>query len=154
MAAFTDYFENKLVDQIFRGQAYAFPATLYVGLLTAAPTDSAAGTEVVTGATTNYARVGVACSLANWAGTQGAGTTVASSGSSGGTSNNAAITFGAPTAAASGGVSWGSVQAVGIYDAPTGGNLLMYSTMPAKTVNAGDSAPSFAIGALTPQVDN
>lgn len=28
MSSFTDYFENKLVDQIFRGQAYTFPASL------------------------------------------------------------------------------------------------------------------------------
>src|SRR6185312_7402761 len=40
-----------------------------------------------------YARVAVPSSLANFAGTQGAGTTTASSGSSAVTSNNAAITW-------------------------------------------------------------
>ena len=36
MASKTNYFENKLIDQIFRGQAFSFPGTLYVALFTAA----------------------------------------------------------------------------------------------------------------------
>lgn len=146
MAAWTDYFENKLVDQIFRAQAFTFPATLHIGLLTAAPSDSSAGTEVSGG---SYARVAVTCSLANWAGTQGAGTTVASSGTTGTTSNNNAITFPTPTA------NWGTITHFAIYDASTAGNMLAYAALTAsKTVNNGDPAPSFAAGALTVQVDN
>lgn len=146
MGMFTDYFENKLVDQVFRGQAYTFPATLYVGLLTAAPSDAAAGTEVSGG---SYARVGVAGSLANWAGTQAAGSTTASSGTGGTTSNNNAITFPAPTA------NWGTATHWAIYDAASGGNMLMYGSLTAsKTINNGDAAPSFAAGALSLQVDN
>jgi hypothetical protein len=146
MAAMSDYLENKLIDQIFRGQAFSFPATLYVGLLTAVPTDGTAGTEVTGG---SYARVGVAASLTNFAGTQAAGSTVASSGTGGTTSNNGAITFPAPTA------NWGSVTAFGIYDAASGGNLLFYGTLgTAKTVNNGDAAPSFAAAQLSIQIDN
>ena len=58
MAAMTDYLENKLIDFLFRAQALGItgatagagtgPATLYVGLLTAAPSDSAAGTAILT----------------------------------------------------------------------------------------------------------
>jgi len=146
MGMFSDYFENKLVDQIFRNQAYTFPATLYVGLLTAAPSDSSGGTEVTGG---SYSRVGVACSLANWAGTQAAGSSTASTGTGGTTSNNAAITFTAPTA------NWGTVTHWAIYDAASGGNLLIYGSLAAsKTVNNGDAAPSFAAGSLSLQVDN
>lgn len=146
MGAKTDYFENKLIDQIFRGQAYTFPSTLYVGLLTAAPSDSAAGTEVTGG---SYARVGVAGSLANWSGTQAAASTTASSGTGGTTSNNIALTFPAPTA------NWGVVTHFGIYDAASGGNLLIYGTLTAsKTINNGDAAPSFPVGTLTYQEDN
>lgn len=146
MAAMTDYLENKLIDQLFRGQAYAFPATLYIGLLTAAPSDSAAGTEVAGGA---YARVAVASSLSNWAGTQAAASTTASSGTGGTTSNNGAITFPAPTA------NWGSVTHFAIYDAASAGNMLVWGALTAaKTVNNGDAAPSFAAAALTFQVDN
>jgi hypothetical protein len=146
MAAMTDYLENKIIDWLLRGQSFTPPSTVYVGLFTAAPTDAGGGTEVSGG---SYARVGVACTLANWAGTQGAGSTTASTGSSGTTSNNVAITFPAPTA------NWGTVTAFGLFDAPTGGNLLIYGNLTTpKTINNGDGAPSFAAGALTFQDDN
>lgn len=146
MAGMSDYLENKLVDWLLRGQAFTPPATVYVGLLTAAPSDTGGGTEVSGG---SYARVAVASSLANWAGTQAAASTAASSGTSGTTSNNAAITFPTPTA------NWGVVTHFAIYDASTAGNLLFYGALgTSKTVNNGDSAPSFAAAQLTVQIDN
>lgn len=142
----TDYAENKLVDALLRGQAIGTPATWYVALYTACPTDSTAGTEVTGG---SYARVGVTASLANWAGTQSAGSTVASTGTTGTTSNNGVITFPAPTA------NWGSVTCWGLADALTAGNIWVYSALTvAKTINNGDAAPSFAAGAATFQIDN
>lgn len=146
MAAMTNYLENKLIDQLFRGQAFSFPSTLYFAAFTASPSDTGGGTEVSGGA---YARVGVVASMANFAGTQAAGSTVASSGNTGTTSNNAAITFPAPTA------NWGTVVGIGIFDASTGGNMLYYGDLTSsKVVNNGDAAPSFAAGAFTYQVDN
>lgn len=156
MAAMTDFLENKFNDWFFRGQAIGItgataaagtgPATLYVGLLTSSPADAGGGVEVTGG---SYARVAVTSSLANWAGTQAAASTTASTGSSGTTSNNAAITFPAPTA------NWGSVTHWGIWDAVSGGNLLIYAPLNvAKTVNNGDAAPSFAAAALSFQWDN
>ena len=146
MAAFTDYLENKLIDQLFRAQPYTFPSTLHYGLLTAAPTDSTGGTEVTGGA---YARIGVICSLANFAGTQGAGTTAASSGVSGATSNNAPITFPANTAA------WGTVTHYGIWDAATGGNLMMWGVLSvAKVIGVGEAQQAFAADVAIFQVDN
>lgn len=146
MAAKSDYLENKIIDWLFRGQTFTPPTTLFFGLLTANANDAGTLTEVSGG---SYARVGVAASLANFAGTQGAGTTVASSGTSGTTSNNGTITFPAPTA------NWGSIVGMGVWDASTGGNLLVYAALgTAKTVNSGDSAPSFAAGAFTYQDDN
>lgn len=146
MAAMTDYLENKLIDQLFRNQAFTFPTTLHIGLLTAAPADGTAGTEVSGG---SYARVAVGCSLANWAGTQAAASTTASTGSSGTTSNNATITFPAPSA------NWGVVTHFAIYDAASGGNMLIYGSLGAsKTINNGDAAPSFAAAALSFQIDN
>jgi hypothetical protein len=134
MSAMSDYLENKLVDFLFRGQSYSPPATLYFGLLTAAPSDSGGGTEVSGG---SYARVGVAASLANFSGTQAAASTTASSGTGGRTSNNGAITFPAPTA------NWGVCSHFGIYDASSGGNLMFHGALTAsKTVNNGDPAPS------------
>lgn len=113
----------------------------YIGLLTAAPSDSGGGTEVSGG---SYARVTVANTLANWAGTQSAGSTTYSTGTAALTSNNNAITFPSPTA------NWGSVTHMGIYDNLTSGNLLYWVALAvAKTVNNGDAAPSFAAAALT-----
>lgn len=156
MAALSDFAENKLIDWMLRAQAIGItgasaaagtgPTTTWVALFTANPSDTGGGTEVTGG---SYARVSVTSSLANWAGTQSAGSTTASSGTSGTTSNNNAITFPAPTA------NWGVVTGVGIFDAVTGGNLLIWSALTVnKTVNNGDAAPSFAAGALTFQIDN
>lgn len=145
MSALSDYLENKLIDHVLRGQAYSAPATLYCALLTAAPSDAGGGTEVSGG---GYARVAVASSLANWAGTQGAGTTVASSGNSGTTSNNAAISFPTPSAG------WGTVTHSAVYDAATGGNLLWHAALGvSKTINTGDSV-SFPAGTFSLQIDN
>jgi len=156
MAAMSDSFENKYIDWFFRAQALGVagasaaagtgPTSLFVGLLTANPTDSTAGTEVTGG---SYARVAVVSSLANWAGTQGAGTTVASSGASGTTSNNGVITFPTPSAP------WGVVTGFAIYDSLTAGAILYFGALTAnKTINNGDPAPSYAAAALTVQVDN
>lgn len=145
MTAASDYFENKLVDWLFRAQAYSPPATLYVALLTAAPSDTGGGTEVTGG---NYARVGVTGSLANWAGTQSAGSTTASSGTGGVTSNNNVITFPTPNA------NWGTVTHFGIYDASTSGNLLLWGPLSsAKAVFSGD-AVSIQAGQLQIQMDD
>lgn len=149
MAAMSDYLENKLIDHVFRGVAYTAPTNLYIGLLTAAPSDTGGGTEVST-TSTGYGRVTVAASVSTWAATNGATTTTnPSSGTTGTTSNNAAITFGVPTA------TWGSITHFGIYDAATAGNLLFWGALTtAKTVNNGDAAPAFAISALSIQIDN
>ena len=97
----------------------------------------------------SYARVSVTGSLANFAGTQGAGTTLASTGTSGTTSNNIAITFPAPTA------NWGVIFGWVDVDALTAGNAWVYTALTTpKTVNSGDAAPSFSAGALTFQIDN
>jgi hypothetical protein len=131
MSAMSDFLENRLIDQLFRGQTAPTTTTLHVGLLTAAPSDSGGGTEVTGG---SYARVAVTSSLANWAGTQSAGSTVASTGSGGQTSNNAAITVPTPSAG------WGNVTHFGIYDAATGGNLLFWGALTiAKTINQADT---------------
>lgn len=144
--ALSDYLENKVIDTLLRGQPYTMPATVYVGLATTSGSDAACGTEVTGG---SYSRVAVASSLANWAGTQSAGSTTASTGTGGTTSNNAAITFPAPTA------SWGQVVEYCVFDAASAGNLLWRTALTApKTINNGDAAPSFATGAATFQIDN
>ena len=139
MSQMSDYLENKLVDHIFRSASFAKPSFLFVGLLTAAPSDSSPGTEVSGG---SYARVQRDPSDANWEATQG-GVVGASSGTTGLTQNFAAITFPVPSAF------WGQVTHLAIFDAASGGNMLLYGTLTQpKTINNGDPAPSFAPGQL------
>lgn len=141
MANLTNFAENKLVDALLRGQSLGAPATWYVALFTSDPTETgAAGTEASGG---SYARVAVTASLANFAGTQSAGSTTASSGTGGATSNNNAITFPSPTA------NWGSITHWALMDASSSGNAWLYGALTTpKTVNNGDPAPSFAAAAL------
>lgn len=153
MAAMTNYWENKLIDWMFRGAAApTLPANLYVALYTANPTDAGGGTEVSTTGT-NYARVAVprAAGATGFAATDAAGSTAATSGGTSGlTSNNSAINFPQP-----GSTGWGSISGISIMDAATGGNMLWYGALNTpKTVNANDAAPSFAIGQLQITMDN
>jgi hypothetical protein len=144
MAAMSNFLENKLVDQIFRAQTAPTTSTLHIGLFTAAPNDAGGGTEV---AGNNYSRASVTSSLANWAGTQSAGSTTASSGTGGQTSNNGAITFATPSG------TWGTVSHFGVFDAGTSGNLLFHGQLTiAKTINSGDTV-SFPAGSLTVTFD-
>lgn len=145
MAALSNYLENAIIDMIFRGQTFTPPATLYFAALTTAPNDTGGGVECTGG---SYARVVVTASLANFAGTQGPGSNTQSSGTSGTTSNNVDIQFPSPSA------NWGTVVAMGVYDAPTGGNLLCYgAVLPPKVVNGGDLPPKFSVGQWVFQLD-
>jgi hypothetical protein len=135
----SDYFANKLIDLIFRAQAYTFPATLYPALCTVAPTSGTAGTEVSGG---SYARASIVAGLTTLSGTQSAGSTVASSGTGGRISNNATVSFPAPTA------DWGTVLAVKIMDAASSGNMLWFRAITSKTILNGSAAQQFAADAL------
>ena len=123
MAGLTDYLEDKIINHVFGSTTWDRPANYYVGLLTATPSDSSAGTEVSGG---SYVRMVCAFTIT------GTGTAQAA--------NTSAITF--PTATAD----WGIVGWVGIYDALSGGNLAAYqnlqksdfSTSTTKTINDGD----------------
>jgi hypothetical protein len=128
----SDYLEGQIRAHIFRTASFTKPTALWVGLFTVTPSDSGGGTEVTGG---SYARVNQPPLDANW---------TAASSTDGITTNATVITFPAPTA------NWGSVLAFGIFDASTSGNLFVWGPIsPAKTINASDPQPSFAIGALS-----
>lgn len=107
---------------------------------------AASGASLVEVSGGGYARVAVASSLANWSGTQGAGTTVASTGTTATISNNGTITYPTPTAAweTSPQQIWGFAS----FDALTSGNLLRFGGLAAdQIVNSGNGV-SFAPGQL------
>jgi hypothetical protein len=129
MSQMSDYLEAQIGKLLFCTQTAWKPAAIYVALFTAAPSDSGGGTEVSGG---SYARTAVTQADAQWNIPTTAGLF----------SNVNAITFPAPTA------NWGVVTHVGIFDASSGGNLLVWGALTTpKTVNNGDPAPSFAGGA-------
>lgn len=114
MSALSDYLENKLVDHVLRGTGFAAPANVYVALFTGNPTDANNGIEVAGG---SYVR-------------QQASFVAPSDGA---TTNNADITYPIATA------DWGNVTHFGLYDAQTGGNLLIHGAFSvAKPVLNGD----------------
>lgn len=143
------------------GTSAAAQAALYPGANNEAITDGTAvfteqysamkAATVVEASYTGYARSNTAASLANWAGTQGATTTTASTGTGvPTTSNNVALTFGATNTG-----STAFVWATATFDATSAGNMLEIEPLTTvKTINNGDPAPTFAISALTTSYDN
>lgn len=143
MSQMTNYLENKIVDLLFRNQAFAAPANLHISLHTANPGETGASELASTG---GYVRAAIASNLNNWRSTNGTTGSV-SSGTTGQTSNATAANFPTPTA------NWGTVTHFAIWDASTGGNCLLYGALTVtKTINQGDSV-SFADGALVATFD-
>ena len=96
--SFSNFLETEILDHVFGGNAYSAPGTLYVGLFTAAPSDTGGGTEVSGG---GYARQSAAFTVSGNEAT-----------------NSASIEY--PTATAS----YGTVTHVGIFDAASAGDML------------------------------
>jgi hypothetical protein len=128
----TQFATNLLLNRLLRGVAGSFPATVYVGLYTATPSDTGGGTESTTGQITNYARQPITV-----------GTGVFAAASAGSTSNSNIIDFGT-----SSGGTGSAVTQWGIFDAVTAGNLLFWGDLTTpQTVSSGNPY-NFAIGAL------
>jgi hypothetical protein len=125
----SDYMENKALDGRYGGPDFVRPATVYVGLFTATPSDAGGGTEVSGGA---YARVAVTNNSTNFP--------AAASGSK---SNGTAITFPTLTANA------GTAVAFGTFDASTAGNLMDWGALlgAEKTFTAAASTDAFTAAA-------
>ena len=111
--SFSNYLETEVLDHVFGGNAYTAPGTLYLALFTTDNTDTGGGTEVSGSA---YARQTVAFTV------------------SGNTATTSAdVEF--PTATAN----YGTVVAVAVMDASTGGNQLAYAGLSSdKTIETGD----------------
>jgi hypothetical protein len=106
MSQFSNFTENQIADHYFRAASASKPTNLAVALLTVAPNDAGGGTEVVGG---SYTRATIAPSNTNFTATQG-GTSGASSGTGGVTSNAVAITFPPPSG------NWGEIVAFQVRD--------------------------------------
>jgi len=114
MSAMSDYLENKVLDHVLGTTSYTMPTTVYVGLSTGSFADDNSGTEL-TG--NGYARQSIAFDAA----------------ASGTTDNTSNVDFPAATG------SWGTVSHYGLFDALSGGNLLIHGAFTtSKTVATGD----------------
>lgn len=114
MSAMSDYLENKVLDHVLGTTSYTMPATVYIGLSTGSFADDNSGTEL-TG--NGYARQSIAFDAA----------------ASGTTDNTSNVDFPAATG------SWGTVSHYGLFDASSGGNLLIHGAFTvSKTVASGD----------------
>ena len=109
----TNTFETRTLQWLFDDAPVTRPSAWYIGLYTAAPSDTGGGTEVSGG---GYARKAVNFTIS--------GDTA---------SNSAAVEFDAATA------SWGTITYAGIFDASTGGNLIAYAALTtAKAIDTDD----------------
>jgi hypothetical protein len=117
MSSFTNYTENLALTWLFTGSSATRPTAWFVGLFTAAPSDTGGGTEV-TGS--GYTRVATG--------------TISGSGTATTFTNAAAIEFGAAT-----GGNWGTIGWAAIFDASTSGNMIAWAPLTtAKAINDGD----------------
>ena len=125
MSAASDYLENKIIESVFRGATFTLPSKLYISLHTADPTD-AGGSEVTVGAWPSYARQDAAKGGANSAGWLAA--------SNGLTKNALQLIY-----PVFDGVANLTVTHFAVYDAVTGGNMLVYGALTSsRTVQTGD----------------
>lgn len=124
MAEMSNYLENALINATLRATTFTSPATVYVSLHTADPTDAGSGTEVSGG---SYARKSASFAAP----------------SNGASATNADITFDQATG------NWGTITHIGIWDALTTGNLLYHTPLTtSKTIDTGDIF-KIASGSLT-----
>jgi hypothetical protein len=126
MAAFSDYLEAGVLNHTLRGQTLSTPATIYMALFTADPTDAASGTEVSDSA---YIRQDMAKG-----GTIGSGWTSPTASGEGMATSNAKIIQFPPIADGS-----TTITHYALFDSQTGGNMLYHGEFTvAKTLEIND----------------
>ncbi len=123
MGTLSDYAAHKLFDLTLSGAAFSSPATGYLSLHTATLNSAGAGTEASGG---SYARKSVTLNTTNFPSASAAAIALA-----------VRQTF----AAASG--SWGTCSDMGLWDASSGGNLLLLDVLATAQAIASGDAPYF-----------
>ena len=98
---FTKYLKNKILNHILGISAFTMPSSIYIGLFNVSPDNTYSGIEV---AASGYSRVSASFSTS--------------------TNNRAVISSDVTITAGS--TRFGTIEAIGIFDASTGGNLLCY----------------------------
>lgn len=127
MSGMTSYLQKKLLDDLTGVASYSTPGTLYLSLHTAAPNDTGSHAAEVSTSGTGYARQSLASKIG------------AADATSGIAQNTSTITFGPASA------SWGTISHLGIEDASSAGNMLLWAApSAAKNIASGQSFPFVA----------
>lgn len=127
MSAMTSWFQDRMLDGLFRGYALSLPDTLHVALLRDPETE-------VEGI--GYTRALIPRSARAWA-----------CPSAGVTANAMEIRFANPAA------EWGTVTHFALFDAPTGGNMLFLGQLNTPCAPAEGRDMAFLSGDLSYQID-
>lgn len=116
MSAMTNYLEDALVDHVLRNTSMSSPSDVYLALFSSDPGESGDTTDELSGS--GYSRQSISFD----------------SPSDGATQNGSSISF-----TNNSGGTW-NVEAIGIMDSDTGGEMLFYGTLDSsKTVADGDT---------------
>ena len=118
----SDYLEQRIMDLVLNsGDEFSFtsPTNVYIGLFEWAPSDSGGGTEISGG---GYVRMDTG-SFSTMTGVD-----------DGLMTNLSEVLFPEATS------DWGYIRSIGIFDAATGGNLLLYGDLTTnKVIDSGDN---------------
>lgn len=134
MAGFSDAVENKVLDHVFGDGTYTVTSPVYLALTTVAVTDSMTGSTITEASYTGYSRLAI-------------NATDMSAASGGTKTNSNALTFPACTAGSS------TVIGFAICSASTGGDVILYGTLPSVTISTTQTPATIAVGALTATLD-
>ena len=139
MSQASDYLENAIANSLFGKTsdlgAFASAPTIYLALVTTAPTDSMTGTTITETTYTGYARKQT--TAANW-----------DAASAGVVANGAELAFPASTGLNSSPL----ITHFAACDAATAGNLLFFGTMGSSLSPTSGVTPKFEIGDITTAV--
>lgn len=124
MAQLSDYAENALINHLLRNVALTSPATIYVALHSADPTDDASGAEL---SGDGYNRVAVSFDAP----------------SDGEVQNSSELTFGPATA------DWLAATHISLWDASSGGNMLFHGELDAPQTALSGNELVISAAALT-----
>lgn len=140
MANITKYLEKELLEHSVGKSTFTMPTQIYVGLFTSTPnanyTSAAPNGTEVTASATNYARRPISLPGGWNAAVDNNDLTYSSK-----ITNSADISWPDETGLISG--NWGEVKSIGIFDAPTSGNLLWFG--PLSTYVSLSSGDTFTI---------
>ncbi len=117
MGSKSDVLELALLDRVLGAAAYTPPATVYLALYSAVPSDTGGGTELTAGTAPGYARIAITNNMTNFPAATTNGTTG---------KGEKKLGVAQSTPANSSGSNWPTIVGWALLDTSTGGAQLMW----------------------------